>query len=218
MSQDVDRELARLWRVSRTVHEMVRDRGYLVAEYEIEQSFEDFKDAHGSSGVVEMKKELINNSRNNMHFTCDHSERTGDRLLVWFCPERNVPKSSIKIFLGQMEHRSANKGILIHPDKMGSAANKAMMEMQAEYHLESFSEADLLVNITRHFLVPKHTIMRPEEKAALIKRYRLKETQLPRIMITDPVAKYYGMRRGQVMKIERASETAGRYITYRICM
>lgn len=45
-----------------------------------------------------------------------------------------------------------------------------MQEMQSEYHLESFKESDLLVNITRHFLVPKHSIMKPEEKAALIKK------------------------------------------------
>ncbi len=42
--------------------------------------------------------------------------------------------------------------------------------MQAEYNLESFKESDLLVNITQHFLVPKHTIMPPEDKVALLKR------------------------------------------------
>lgn len=47
---------------------------------------------------------------------------------------------------------------------------QAMQDMQSEYHLESFKESDLLVNITRHFLVPKHTIMTPAEKTALIQR------------------------------------------------
>lgn len=53
---------------------------------------------------------------------------------------------------------------------MSPAAKKTLQEMQSEYHLEDFSESDLLVNITKHFLVPKHTIMTSEEKTALIKR------------------------------------------------
>lgn len=82
----------------------------------------------------------------------------------------------------------AKRGILIHPDKLSSVAGKvrlcfppvtritpadepqAIQEMQAEFNLEAFKEADLLVNITQHFLVPKHTIMKPEEKTALLKR------------------------------------------------
>ncbi|WVO20344.1 uncharacterized protein IAS62_001638 [Cryptococcus decagattii] len=209
MSHEANRELARLWRVSRTVHEMVRDRGYLLADYEINVSFEEFKDRHGATGSVD---------RSNMSFDAIHESDSTDKIFVYFCADKNVSKASMKTFIGSMDKMGARRGIIIWSEKMSPAAKKTLQEMQSEYYLEDFPESDLLVNITKHFLVPKHTIMKPEEKSALIKRYRLKETQLPRIMVTDPVAKYYGLKRGQVMKIERASETAGRYITYRICM
>lgn len=42
--------------------------------------------------------------------------------------------------------------------------------MSQSYVLEEFSEADLLVNITHHTLVPKHEVLSPEEKKALLER------------------------------------------------
>jgi len=40
--------------------------------------------------------------------------------------------------------------------------------MAAEYRLEEFSEADLLVNIVHHTLVPRHEVLTAEEKRILL--------------------------------------------------
>ncbi len=47
-------------------------------------------------------------------------------------------------------------------------------------------------------LVPRHIVQAPDEKRELLERYKLKEQQLPRIRTNDPIAKYFGLRRGQV--------------------
>lgn len=76
----------------------------------------------------------------------------------------------------------------------------------------------LIINIIKHEIVPKHRIIDARERDALFQKYDIKSlNQLPIILKTDPVAKFLGMRRGDVCEILRPSETSGMYISYRHC-
>lgn len=125
---------------------------------------------------------------------------------------------TMRKFISILDERKLESGILIYSSAMTPSANKVIASMAQQFSLEAFQEAELLVNITHHIMVPRHEVMSTEEKKALLARYRLKDTQLPRIQLTDPVARYYGLKRGQVVRIIRPSETAGRYVSYRLAM
>lgn len=117
-----------------------------------------------------------------------------------------------------MRSEGVSAAIMVLKVDITPFAKQAVQEMADSFRIEHFKEAELLVDITQHQLVPEHQVLTNNEKDELLKRYRLKELQLPRIQANDPVARYYGMKRGQVVKIIRPSETAGRYVTYRICI
>lgn len=139
---------------------------------------------------------------------------------VWveFMQDSSMGIKEIKKFV---QHCSANNhkaGIMVTMGALSPQARKAIGATQAFTQIECFMLEDLLVNITHHELVPTHVLLSKEEKIALLKRYRLKETQLPRILQKDPIARYLGLKRGHVIKIIRTSETAGRYASYRLCV
>ena len=121
----------------------------------------------------------------------------------------------MRLFVHHITDHKFYTGILVTQAPVTPTALKLIPSVSHEATIETFQEQDLLVNITHHELVPKHIPLSAEEKKKLLERYRLKESQLPRIQTADPVAKYLGLRRGQVVKIIRKSETAGRYASYR---
>ncbi|KAL2061857.1 hypothetical protein VTL71DRAFT_7235 [Oculimacula yallundae] len=217
-----EREAARLWRAWRTVHEMVQDRGYELSDEEVKISFDDFKSQYtGQDGSVNRKA---------MNFSARPSELMMERYLdesgksdigtIWveFLPDTSVGIKQMRTFAQHCSSNSFATGILITNVNITPAALKIIPAVASETRIECFVETDLLVNITHHELVPKHVLLSRKEKAALLSRYRLKDTQLPRIQLGDPVARYYGLRRSQVVKIIRKSETAGRYASYRLCV
>lgn len=137
-------------------------------------------------------------------------------IWVEFCPDKQVGIKQTRAFAHTLSDAHYTTGIFITQDKPNAAALRAFDPLlEQSIKAEQFNEEDLLVNITKHELVPRHILLSDEEKKVLLDRYRLKETQLPRIQCDDPVAKYLGLRKGQVVKIIRKSETAGRYASYR---
>lgn len=135
-------------------------------------------------------------------------------IWVEFLDATAVGIKQMRAFAHHIDSHSFMTGILITQVSITPAALKVIPTVLPAI-IETFLEQDLLVNITHHELVPKHVLLSAEEKQALLERYRLKESQLPRIQVGDPVARYLGLRRGQVVKIIRKSETAGRYASYR---
>ncbi len=140
-------------------------------------------------------------------------------IWVEFLPDPSVGIKQIRNFGHYLSEHHHATGILVTNVTITPTAMRMIPAAASQgQKIECFLEQDLLVNITHHELVPKHVLLSKEERAALLQRYRLKDTQLPRIQVGDPVARYLGLKRGQVVKIIRKSETAGRYASYRLCV
>ncbi|XP_065582325.1 DNA-directed RNA polymerases I, II, and III subunit RPABC1-like [Artemia franciscana] len=76
---------------------------------------------------------------------------------------------------------------------------KKIGDVLIEYFLESE-----LCNMNDNALVPRHVIISPEDKETLYTQYD--ENELTVMQADDFAARYYGLKTGQVVKIDRSSE------------
>ncbi len=70
-------------------------------------------------------------------------------------------------------------------------------------------------DVMEHELVPDHEIISEEEAEEVLEEYDIEAVQLPKLDKKDPVAKAIDAEPGDVVKITRESETAGKSVAYR---
>jgi len=67
-----------------------------------------------------------------------------------------------------------------------------------------FQMQRLVTNVTHHRLVPSHRMIDEEEEEALLKKYSLLRSQLPVLLLEDPVCRYYDFPLNSIVEIRRA--------------
>jgi len=212
VQQQDNPELSTMWRVRKTIHAMLAERGYLLTQDDMTMTMDDFKATFGD-----------NPNRDRLTVLASKKDDPTDQIFVFWADEEKLGVAPVKNYVVRMEKEKITRAILILKRGITTFAKRILSEManpadtsKPRRIVELFEELELLVNITEHVFVPRHVLLNEEEKRVLLAKYKLKETQLPRIQHIDPIARFYGLQKGNVVKIIRPSETAGRYVTYRL--
>ena len=116
---------------------------------------------------------------------------------------------SIENFLNK--NTDTHKFIIIN--KLSDRAIKQILEYQ---NTEVFTIDELLIVVIDHNIVPKHILLTLEEKEKYFTVFNHHPRDMKKILVNDPIARFYGAKVGDLFKIIRPSVTSGKEIDYRM--
>lgn len=93
-------------------------QGFLVAEHEINMSLDEFKAEFAPSGNVDRQK---------LNFFTNLRDDEDEKILVYYAEEKSVGIKGMRSFIGILEEKNIQRGILIYSEKMTSAARKVSL-------------------------------------------------------------------------------------------
>ena len=136
----------------------------------------------------------------------------GKELLIFCWPTQGTVGVQI---VGQvkkiMKDEKTEKGVMVTSGRFTQAAKTQARRKGIEIIPRLFPS----FNIFEHVFVPKHEIVGTEEREKLLTEYRVQPYQLPRLKSSDPAAKAIDAKPGDIVRIIRDSQTAGKYTSYR---
>ena len=134
----------------------------------------------------------------------------------------NEPKIGIKIIrhlLHTMEKHSIQHAVCVFLQTPTPFAKRYLNTLQLEnpeMNIECFFVSELQFDITKHSLMPRHTHMSPDERAAVLARYGSNLALYPKILLKDPMARYLGLKKDDMIAISRIVPNQGTMTVYRV--
>jgi DNA-directed RNA polymerase I, II, and III subunit RPABC1 len=71
------------------------------------------------------------------------------------------------------------------------------------------------IDVLAHKLVPEMKVLADGDKTKILKKFGIDETQLPKILVSDPISQALKAEVGNLIRIQRDDGT-GKYYAYRI--
>lgn len=143
------------------------------------------------------------------------------RLLVYFHPfDSKLAQRDINSIHYLMKEKNTQHLIIVANNKATPKVSNVLKLLGHSAQL--FSEEELLFNVTKCQLVPKHILVTGEERDMVLKKYgtledgKIHPDIFPAIFVTDPIIKYYNYNIDDLIRIERPRIDGFYDITYRI--
>lgn len=155
--------------------------------------------------IFEKLKPIINDDQ--MLFTID-DKKFGIKFVSNFLTTIKK-EASIENFLEK--NSDVHKFVIIN--RLSDRAVKQILEHK---NTEVFTMDELLIVVIDHYLVPQHILLSSDEKENYLTIFNHQIRDMKKILLNDPIAKFYGAKVGDMFKIIRPSITAGKDIDYRI--
>jgi DNA-directed RNA polymerase I, II, and III subunit RPABC1 len=153
-------------------------------------------------------KKLLNDVSDDMIFKIPSN--SGDFQVKFILKKLTTIKRIPKINKFLYENTDTNKIVVV--TNINQKTYKQFIEHQ---NIEVFWDYELMIDKVSHHFVPDHHVLNKEEHDAFFEAYKIKKINIPKIKVSDPIARYYKMQVGDIVKITRTSITTGHSIMYR---
>jgi DNA-directed RNA polymerase subunit H (RpoH/RPB5) len=212
----------KIYRSRAIIHKMLRLRGYSLKKFE--------------NQTKEELNILFQNHQKKINYDIDSLdmmlEKDGNKLLVKYILSERVKSSNLEKLVETMYEETLTASdtlILITKDYVlktrDSNKSKSSLEeylsqkyLTQQKFIQIFWLNALLFDITESELTPSYTILNEEEKQKVLDRYHVTEDKIENVLFTDPLANFYGVKIGNMVKAVEVSETNGFNTFYKLCI